>query len=104
MAVEVKSGTRLRSAVCGTEVIVVRAQVGELDLRCGGRPMVSLDAVPTEHATAEPGYDEPTLLGKRYADDSELVELLCTKAGPSTLSIGDKPLSVKGPRPLPASD
>jgi hypothetical protein len=104
MAVQVKSGMRLRSAVDATEVIVVRAQVGELDLRCGGRPMLPHDAAPAENATPAPGYDEPTLLGKRYADADELIELLCTKGGPHTLSIGDKPLLVKGPRPLPASD
>jgi hypothetical protein len=104
VTVQVKSGTRLRSAVCGTEIIVVRSQVSELDLRCGGQPMLPHDSAPAEQAAPEPGYDEPTSLGKRYADDEDVIEVLCTVAGPSTLTIGERPLSIKGPRPLPASD
>ena len=105
VTLEVKAGTRLRSVVCGTEIIVVRAKSTELDLRCGGRPMVPIDAEPAEKLTAEPGFaDEPTLLGKRYSDSADTVEVLCVVAGPSTLSLGPTPLAVKGPRPLPASD
>jgi hypothetical protein len=40
----VKPGVRLRSAVCSTEVIVVRAPGAELDVCCGGQPMVAFDA------------------------------------------------------------
>jgi hypothetical protein len=104
MAVTVRSGTRLRSAVCDTEIIVVRAQAGEVDLRCGGRPMLPHGSAAAERAVPEPGYDQPTLLGKRYTDDADTIEVLCTVAGSSTLSLGERPLSVKGPRPLPASD
>ncbi|MCU1644355.1 MAG: Uncharacterized protein JWN03_4630 [Nocardia sp.] len=104
MTLEVKTGMRLRSAVCDTEIIVVRATSKDLDLRCGGRPMLPAGATPTEKTPPEAGYDDPTLLGKRYADSDDAIEVLCAVAGPSTLSIGEKPLSVKGPRPLPASD
>jgi hypothetical protein len=102
--VKVESGTRLRSAVCDAEIIVIRAQRSEMDLRCGGRPMLPRGDEPTERAEPAPGYDAPTLLGKRYGDVAETIEVLCTVAGTSTLSLGDEPLSVKGPRPLPASD
>jgi hypothetical protein len=37
-------------------------------------------------------------------DDDNLVELLCTKAGPARLALNGKPLSVKAAKPLPASD
>lgn len=104
MAIEVKTGMRLRSAVCETEIIVVRAMSSDLDLRCGGRPMLPVGAAPTEKSGPAAGYDDPTLLGKRYADSDDAIEVLCAVAGPSTLSIGEEPLSVKGPRPLPASD
>jgi hypothetical protein len=104
MAVVVRTGMRLRSAVCDTEVIVIRAKADGLDLRCGGEPMLP-EGVPTlESATPVPGFTEPTLLGKRYSDQDETVEVPCTKAGATTLSLGDDPLAVKGPRPLPASD
>jgi hypothetical protein len=104
MATAVKTGARLRSAVCDTEVIVIRAQADELDLRCGGAPMLPEGASADTAAEPAAGFTEPTLLGKRYADADDTIELLCTKAGASTLSIGDTPLAVKGPRPLPASD
>lgn len=104
MAVVVKTGMRLRSAVGGIEVIVIRATAGELDLRCGGAAMLA-DGEPTPDAARPvPGFTEPTLLGKRYADQDDTIEVLCTKAGAATLSLGDTPLAVKGPRPLPASD
>jgi hypothetical protein len=104
MTVVVKTGMRLRSAVGSTEVIVIRATAGELDLRCGGAPMLA-DGEP-KPGPVEPssGFAEPTLLGKRYADADDTIEVLCTKAGEATLSLGDTPLTVKGPRPLPASD
>jgi hypothetical protein len=104
MAVEVKPGTRLRSAVCGTEVVVVRTRTNEVDMRCGGRPMLLMDAPRVDGVAPEPGYDEPTALGKRYADDEDQIEVLCTTPGPSTLSIGENRLVVKGAKPLPASD
>jgi hypothetical protein len=43
-------------------------------------------------------------LGKRYTDDEELVEILCTKAGTGPLTLGSRALSLKAPKPLPASD
>jgi hypothetical protein len=40
----IKNGTRLQSQVCDTQVIVVRAADSLDDLRCGGHPMVAMDA------------------------------------------------------------
>lgn len=103
MSVQVKPGVRLRSAVCDTQVVVVRARAGETDLRCGGVPMLPLDAAPAGGAPL-PGYDEPTMLGKRYTDPEETVEVLCTAPGPFALSLGEARLTVKQAKPLPASD
>jgi hypothetical protein len=41
---ELKAGSRWRSAVCDTEVVVVRAPTGEQTLECGGHPMIAHDA------------------------------------------------------------
>ena len=41
-------------------------------------------------------------MGKRYVDDGG-AELLVTKAGQGTLTVGETPLSLKA-KPLPASD
>jgi hypothetical protein len=98
-----KTGARLRSQADSTEVVVVKAPADDVDLRCGGHPMV-----PTSEAggsqTVEAGFDGGTLVGKRYADDEVGIELLCTKGGDGALSLGVDPLPVKGAKPLPSSD
>jgi hypothetical protein len=99
-----KAGSRLRSATDTTEVIVVRAPNGPVDLRCGGRPMVSIDEARNAEEAIEPGFDEGCQLGKRYADDETGIEVLCTKAGPASLSLGTESLHLKGAKPLPSSD
>jgi hypothetical protein len=100
-----KPGQRLRSQVCATEVIVVRPPAENLDLRCGGQPLVEITAqVDIDQGDAPaPGLDTGTQLGKRYTD-GDLLELLVTKAGAGTLSIGPTPLMLKDAKPLPSSD
>jgi hypothetical protein len=100
---EMKAGTRLKSAVCSTEVIVVRPPGEAVDLRCGGAPMDSGDAPPAG-ATLDPAHGNGTQLGKRYADPATGLELLCTKQGDGSLSIGAEPLAMKDAKPLPSSD
>ena len=101
---QLKAGTRLRSATDACEVVVVRTPGEEpVDLRCGGHAMVAVDAEVTPQGT-EAGFDQGTQLGKRYADDELGLEVLCTKAGEGSLSVGETPLAVKGAKPLPASD
>jgi hypothetical protein len=100
---ELKAGTRLRSATDTTEVVVVKAPGEAIDLRCGGQPFVAIDADVTPDGVA-PGFDGGTQLGKRYADEALGLELLCTKAGDGSISVGDTILEVKGAKPLPASD
>ena len=100
---ELKTGERLRSATDTTEVIVVRAPSESVDLRCGGHAMVPLDA-DASNAAIEAGFDEGTQLGKRYEDEGSGLEILCTKPGPASLSIGADALHIKGAKPLPSSD
>jgi hypothetical protein len=100
--VELKVGVRLRSAACTTEIIVIMAS-GDVDLRCGGQPMLPADVAPPSGGTLNSEFSAGTVLGKRYTDDDGLV-LLCTKGGAGSLSVGATPLTVKAPNPLPASD
>ena len=102
--IDTKPGTRLRSAVCDVEVIVIKAPPDAVDLRCGGHPLLAMDAGRPDGATAEAGLDSGTQLGKRYTNEDGSLELLCTKAGSSSLSIGDVPLQLKEAKPLPSSD
>ena len=100
--VELRPGARFQSTVCATEVIVVKG-AGPAELTCGGAPMV---AAGSAERSGEPSADasEGTLLGKRYGDQDETIEVLCTKAGPGSLALGGVPLAVKVTKPLPASD
>jgi hypothetical protein len=101
-----KAGTRLKSAVCETEVIVVRTPDVDVDvdLRCGGAPLIDFDADRPAGTPIADAHHDKTLLGKRYTDEDVGIELLCTKAGEGSLSIADIPLLVMDAMPLPASD
>jgi hypothetical protein len=104
MAVVTKPGTRLRSVTCATEVVIVRGPAEAADLRCGGQPMVDVSAENPETFDVSAPFDGGTLVGKRYVNEDESIEVLCTKAGAGSLSIGEVALTVKGAKPLPASD
>jgi hypothetical protein len=86
------------------EVIVIKAPADPVDLRCGGLPLLAMDADRPNGATAQAGHDTGTQLGKRYTNEDGSLELLCTKAGSSSLSIGDVALQLKEAKPLPSSD
>jgi hypothetical protein len=100
---ELKAGTQLRSAVSTTEVVVVRAPEGEVNLTAGGLPMIGRDESVVERPI-EPGNEGSVLLGKRYVDEAATIEVLCTKAGEGALAIDGHALAVKSAKPLPSSD
>lgn len=98
-------GTMLASTVDGTTVIVVRWPADDLELSCGGAPMVDPRGPEAgASGTADPALMGGTRLGKRYADDEFGVELLCAKEGQGTLAVNGVPLRMKEAKPLPASD
>lgn len=99
---QLKPGTRLESVTCGTQVVVVKAPAADVDVRCGGEPMQPVGTGGERRPIS--GSGDPTLVGKRYADEELGLELLCTSAGDGSLSVGDRPLLVKGAKPLPSSD
>lgn len=95
-----KPGTKLKSIVCDTEVMVIRA--GEGTLECGGAPMA--DAKPETPGTIDPAFSDGTKIGKRYVDAAGTVEFLCVKAGAGSLSLSGVALTTKDAKPLPSSD
>ena len=99
----IKTGTRLKSQVCDTEVIVVKTGGGLDDLRAGGVPMRQIGADADSEAVLDPQFSDGNVMGKRYVDEAG-AEVLVTKAGVGTLSVGSVPLSIKEAKPLPASD
>jgi hypothetical protein len=100
---QLKAGNRLRSVVDAREVVVVRAPGGPVDLRCGGHPFLGVDDEGSL-VTAVSGFAAGAQLGKRYADEGLGLEVLCTKAGDGSVSVGETILEVKGAKPLPGSD
>ncbi|HME49552.1 hypothetical protein [Mycobacterium sp.] len=98
---QLRPGLRLNSRVSSAQVIVVRTPAEDVDIRCGGQPMVTGDAAPAVDASVD---GEMLLIGKRYCDTSGALEVLCTKAGPGGLTVGEEVLEIKAAKPLPASD
>ena len=101
---ELKPGSRWKSAVCDTEVVVVRATQGHASLECGGHPMIPhAEAKPEGLALAE-AHAGGTQPGKRFADDVSGLEVLCTKGGKGSLAIDGRAIGAKEAKKLPASD
>lgn len=101
---KLRPGQQLASTVDGTRMIVVRAPGAEVELSCGGVPMVDAGQAAAPTATADPARQDGTLLGKRYCDEELGIELLCTKPGVGTVEVNGVALPVKAAKPLPASD
>jgi hypothetical protein len=87
-----------------TEVVVVRAPDMEVDVRCGGLPFEPMEGATPRTAGVQPGFGQGSLLGRRYADEDLGLELLCTKSGPASISLGSEILGPKTSKPLPSSD
>lgn len=99
---ELKAGSKLASTVCTTEVIVVKAPAGDVEICCGGQPMVEPGG--EGGGEADPAFTEGTQIGKRYADEEAGLEVLCMKAGDGSLSVAGVALPLKEAKPLPSSD
>ena len=95
-----KPGTKLKSTVCDTEVMVIRAAEG--DIECGGAAMVL--EKPTNADEIDPEHANGTQMGKRYVDADDTIELLCVKPGQGSLAFNGVALSIKATKSLPSSD
>ncbi len=104
MSINLKAGTKVFGAACLTEGIVVRAPKDSVELRIGGHPALTAAADRNADLVVLEGHDVAALMGKRYTDANDTIELLCTKAGKGGFAIGDVPCEVKGAKALPASD
>ena len=100
---ELKAGARLRSAVSDAELIVIRASDGDVEVTSGGLAVLDGgDDSPKKAILA--GQEGSILLGKRYVDVGDTLELLCTKPGDGALAVDGRPLQLKTAKPLPSSD
>jgi hypothetical protein len=89
-----KPGLRLKSQVSETEIVVVKG-TGDHELACGGVPLVALDEPVADGAATAPDQTGSTLLGKRYTDAADSVEVLCARdqvgQGPPGLGLSRPP-------------
>ena len=99
-----KLGSRHKSAVCDTQVMVIRATPEPVDLRCGGVAMIEVSAEAPAGVALDPLFAAGSLIGKRYIDAADKIELLCTKGGKGSLAIGPDAFEVKQAKALPSSD
>ena len=107
-AAPLRPGDQLAAAVGAARVVVVRAPSGPRPLiACGGSPMgPAAGGAPRPPAprSASAGAEPGTLIGKRYVNADETLELLCVSSGEGALSCDGAPMSIKAAKPLPASD
>ena len=99
-----KTGSRIRSVVCTTEVMVIAAPRDDVEVACGGAPMVGTDEEPPAGLSMSPDSAKGTVLGKRYVNEAGDLELLCIKPGDGSLSVAGGALTLKEAKPLPSSD
>jgi hypothetical protein len=98
---DLRPGLRLASAVCDAEVMVIKAPAGA-DLTCGGAPMV--EAGGDRSGTANDEHMHGCVIGKRYVNADETLEVLCVKAGEGSVGSGGALLMTKDTKKLPSSD
>ena len=104
-ATDLRPGSRWRSAVCESEVIVVRAPAQPVLLCIGGAPVLAAGSdQPAATGRPDHGLADGTLLGKRYADGVSRLEVLCTRSGAGTITVAGRRATIMAPKRLPASD
>ena len=99
---ELKPGVRLKSQVCDGEAMVVKAI--DTVVTCGGVPMLGPDESAQGGAQADPEHMYQCLIGKRYVNAEETLELLCVKAGEGSFGAEGQMLMGKETKKLPSSD
>ena len=96
------TGQRLKSAVCNTEIMVISAPDGDLELTCGGMPMG--EGGSNDSGSVDPNFASGTTIGKRYVNEEGDLELLCVKPGDGSLAINGTELKIKESKKLPKTD
>ncbi len=101
---DLKPGSRWKSAVCDAQLVVVRPPKTAGELQCGGAAVLPIDDAGSPSGAVDPDFAEGVLIGKRYVDEDSGLEVLGAKAGKGSLAFNGVLMSIKGAKPLPASD
>lgn len=100
---EIKPGSRWKSAVCDAQFVVVRPPTTAGELQCGGVSVRELsNSAPL--GEADPAFAGGVLVGRRYTDADSGIEVLCAKPGKGSLGFDGRAMQPKDAKPLPASD
>jgi hypothetical protein len=99
---EIKAGAKLKSAVCETQVMIIKWPAGPHALSCGGAPMTL--AAETGDGALDRAKAEGSHVGWRYINADASLELLCVKSGVGTLYLDEVELTRKQAKALPSSD
>ena len=94
-----KPGSRLKSSVCDAEIMVIKAMSGNI-LTCGGAPM----SEEPKKAEANQEQMHGCLIGKRYVNKDETIEVLCVKSGKGSIYCNGMELMTKDTKKLPSPD
>lgn len=101
---DIKPGSRWKSAVCDAQMVVVRPPKQAGELQCGGAAVLDLADTAAPTGEVHPDHAGGVLIGKRYTDAESGIEVLGAKAGKGSLAFDGRPLQLKDAKPLPASD
>ncbi len=101
---DLKPGSRWKSAVCDAQLVVVRPPNVAGELQCGGAAVLPIDDAATPTGDISADFSEGVAIGKRYVDEESGLEVLGAKAGKGSLAFNGTAMTVKGAKPLPASD
>jgi len=101
---DLKPGSRWKSAVSAAEFVVVRPPSSPGELECGGYPVVPHGAASPPGLAPTPDASAGSQAGKRYGDVETGLEVLCAKAGAGSLSLSGRPLAIRDAKKLPSSD
>ena len=99
---ELKAGKKLKSSVCETQIMIIKGIPGVHELSCGGLPMI--EVAEAGSGELDPSKAEGTIIGHRYVNVGESLELLCVKGGAGTLFLDAVKLVPKQAKALPTSD
>ena len=102
MNVQYKAGAKLGSTACDGQILILRVPAVPIDLRIGGAPVVVGTAA--DKVTLDPLLAGGTQTGKRYTDEAETMEFLCTRGGAGSISVDGAVLGIKAAKALPSSD
>jgi len=101
---DLKPGSRWKSAVCDGEFVVVRPPKAPVSLECGGHQVIAHADAKAGDLVLSDAHGGGSAAGKRYADPESGLEVLCSKAGQGSLSIDGRPIGATESKKLPASD